>query len=323
MKESYCVSENYRLESGWCARRGLGLRIIVLLSVLISLALTLCEGSAQELRDLVPTSMSGWKTSGKDGLYDRKTLFQYINGAAEVYLAYDFRQAFARKLVKPGQPPITVDVFDMGSSEDAYGIFTFERESGDVGIGQDSEYAAGLLRFWKGRYFVSILADRETSSTRKAVMALGKAVESRIKSIGARPKMLAYLPKENLIHNDIRFFHRKSGLDYQFYISERNVFALDANTDVLLARYKLGDAKVRLILVQYPAEESAKSALDSFIKAIIPDSRDGASRLQKGTWIAAKSRGRFVAVVFDAPTEERATSLIGSTLARIIHEQRE
>jgi hypothetical protein len=186
-----------------------------------------------------------------------------------------------------------------------------------VGIGQDSEYAAGFLRFWKGQYFVSILADKETPSTRKAVMALGKAIASRIKSTGARPKMLAYLPKENLIHNEIRFFHRKSGLDYQFYISDQNVLALDANTDVLLARYRLGDAKLRLILVQYPAEESAKSALESFVKAIIPDSRDGVYRLEKGTWVAAKSSGRFVAVVFDVPTEEQATSFIGSTLAKV------
>ena len=293
------------------------MRIILLLLVVVWLAPISCEGSAQALRDLVPTSVSGWKTDGKDGLYDRKTLFQYIDGSAEVYLAYDFRQAFARKLVKPGQPAITVDAFDMGSSEDAYGIFTFERESGDVGIGQDSEYAAGLLRFWKGQYFFSILADKETLSTRKAVMALGKAIASRIKSTGSRPKMLAYLPKENLIHNDTRFFHRKSGLDYQFYISDQNVLALDANSDVLLARYKLGDAKLRLILVQYPTEESAKRALDSFVKAIVPDSRDGVYRLEKGTWIAAKSSGRFVAVVFDAPTDEQATSLLGSTLAKV------
>lgn len=295
----------------------LRLRIGTVMIAFIALAIIPPARGGQSPRDLVPKEMLGWKTDGKDGFYNPKTLFQYIDGGAEVYLAYDFRQEFARKLVKSGQPAITVDVFDMGSSEDAYGIFTFERESGNVGIGRDSEYAAGFLRFWKGQYFVSILADKETPSTRKAVMAVGKAIASRIKSTGARPKMLAYLPKENLIRNDIRFFHRKSGLDYQFYISDQNVLDLDANTDVLLARYKLGDTKARLILIQYPTEESAKSALDSFLEAIIPDSRDGVYRLDKGTWIAAKSSGRFVAVVFDAPTEEQARSLIGSTLAKV------
>ncbi|MCX6374676.1 MAG: hypothetical protein NTU88_01320, partial [Armatimonadetes bacterium] len=163
------------------------MRIGIVMIAFIALAIIPPARGGQSPRDLVPREMLGWKTDGKDGLYDRNTLFQYIDGGAEVYLAYDFRQEFARRFVKPGQPAITVDVFDMGSSEDAYGIFTFERESGNVGIGQDSEYAAGFLRFWKVQYFVSILADKETPSTRKAVMALGKAIASRIKSAGERP----------------------------------------------------------------------------------------------------------------------------------------
>jgi hypothetical protein len=59
-----------------------------------------------------------------------------MNGSAELYLAYDFQNLRVRRYEKPNQPPITLEFYDMASSENAYGVFSFERQDEAAGIGQ-------------------------------------------------------------------------------------------------------------------------------------------------------------------------------------------
>ena len=262
------------------------------------------------MKILIPAEVNGWKAVGADGVYDRKNLFDYIDGGAEVYLAYGFRQALTRRFEKRGQPAIVVDVFDMGSSEDAYGIFSFERESACVGIGQDSEYAAGLLRFWKGRFFICVLAERETSAAKRAVMALGKLIAQGIKSPGARPVILAMLPTRNLIATSVRYFHKKSGLDYHYFLADKNILELGERTEALLAEYRTGTTKTRLLLVRYPDPEKASAAFDGFVAAYMPEARGtGIVRTEDGKWTAAKREGPLVVATFGAPTKAQAEIL--------------
>ena len=108
-----------------------------------------------------PSASEGWKWDGKDEVYESRAIFNYIDGAGELYLAYNFKNLIVRQFEKTGFPHITAELYDMGSANDAYGIFSFERQDEDAGIGQGSEFGGGLLRFWKGKFFVSVYADGE------------------------------------------------------------------------------------------------------------------------------------------------------------------
>ncbi|MBD3337086.1 MAG: hypothetical protein GF355_16345, partial [Candidatus Eisenbacteria bacterium] len=44
------------------------------------------------LRDLLPPAQDGWKLEDSLRTYDPESIFDYINGAGEVYRAYDFRE---------------------------------------------------------------------------------------------------------------------------------------------------------------------------------------------------------------------------------------
>ncbi len=301
-----------------------GLTIVLLL---LSVA-GVFAAEAKKIGDLLPVEISGWKVDGKDGAYDRANLYDYIDGGAEVYLAYGYKEAFARRYAKSGQPGITADVFDMGSAHDAYGIFTFEREGKSVGVGQDSEYAAGFLRFWKGRYFVSILADKETPEVKEAVMALGKAIAERIEEPGERPAMLKLLPEANIVAASTRFFHQKSGLDYHYFVAEKNVLNLGAKTNVVLAQFKTPSRakagnvpKAQLALVQYPSAKEAAQACESFRKAMMPGAKgDGAVQAESKKWTLARAKGVYVAVVFEAPDPVYAGALIDAVMNGIEEE---
>ena len=70
----------------------------------------------------LPAEAAGWKWDGKEMNFDSKSVFQHMNGAAELYLAYAFQNLRVRRFEKPNQPPITLELYDMASSENAMGF---------------------------------------------------------------------------------------------------------------------------------------------------------------------------------------------------------
>jgi len=263
------------------------------------------------MNELVPYEMHGWRAQEKDDIYDRATLYQYMNGAAEIYLSYSFQQLLVRRFVKDQQPDIIVELFDMGSSEDAFGVFTHSRESEEMGIGQDSEYRGGLLCFWKGKFFVCVLTERQSPSTESAVLDLGRAISSAIEDTGSKPKLLDFLPAEGLLPRSVRYFHKHTSLNYHYFVADQNILHLDENSKALLARYQQAEGKSYLLLVQYQNIAQANAAFDSFVTAYIPEAKQTAMvQLEDGKWSAAKVVQQFVIAVFDAPSKAVAEMLL-------------
>src|SRR5512139_3134938 len=84
----------------------------------------------------LPSEAGGWKWDGKEMKYDSRTLFKYIDGAAELYLAYGFQNLRVRRFEKSNQPQLIIEFYDMGSSEGAYGVFSYEQQDEEAVIGQ-------------------------------------------------------------------------------------------------------------------------------------------------------------------------------------------
>ena len=125
--------------------------LIIMVSVLTVIgAVKGQEKGKMDAEFSLPSQVEGWKWDGKDVKYNSKTLFDYIDGGAELYLAYGFQNATVRRFEKLNQPSITVELFEMASSEDAYGVFSFERQDEAAGIGQGSEFGGGLPGSGKG-----------------------------------------------------------------------------------------------------------------------------------------------------------------------------
>lgn len=196
----------------------------------------------------------------EDRFYDEKTIFSYINGGAEVYKAYNMRQCLSRRYTKLEGPSIILDIFDMGSAEDAFGVFTHDTDGKAVDIGQDARFRPGWLSFWKHRYFVSIYAEEDTASAENAVDALGRKVSACIPQKGAKPDILLSLPADGLDVENIRYLHHPVILNYHFYLSDENILNLAAETKAVLANYRTGGQSARLLLISYPDEKKAKKS---------------------------------------------------------------
>ena len=268
----------------------------------------------ETLRSTLPDHIGVWKKEGKDQSFDSKTIFDYIDGAGEVYRAYNLEKCLARRYSSQGEY-LTLDIFDMGSAADAYGVFTYDRQGDPVQLGQDGLFGAGWLRFWKGRFFVSIIDEAQTADSEKAAGALARLVSERIQEGGSRPDLVLRLPSPGLRSETIRYFHDPTILNTHYYLSDENILHLGPGTDAVLAIYQREKGSAQLLVVAYPTEEDAGKAHRSVSEGYLPDAqKKGAAKLENGSWSAAAVKGKILVFVMEAGSPDQTKELIAEMM---------
>jgi hypothetical protein len=145
-------------------------RFSVMLFVVISLALSCASGEKPGNKSHFP-DIAGFTRSNEVVSYRPDNLFEYINGAAELYLMYDFNGLNLQQYKDKDENTITVEIYDQQTVNNSFGIFSQERpyECEYLDIGTQAAYMEGYLNFYQGRYYVKVAGynlgakDRNTS----------------------------------------------------------------------------------------------------------------------------------------------------------------
>lgn len=235
-----------------------------LLSALSLCLLPLFTLAAQDAPSLLPEAVRGWERSGIDGDYGPDTLFDLIDGGAEVYRAFNVLRVVSRRYVRGGSADIIVDVFDMGSSRDAFGAYHFDMREGEgAGIGAESELVGSSLAFWKGPFFVSLTPLADDPVIREAVLSLGREIAAAVAEDAQPPALVSLLPPEGLVGSQSHYFHDERILGLLLPLDEKAVPGLSDRTEGIVARYRSetsASSLSTLLLIAYPAEEDARKA---------------------------------------------------------------
>lgn len=289
-------------------------------TVLAVMALPTAAGATSDLASLLPAEVRGYRPQGPDETFDRDSLFDLIDGGAEVYRALNVQRVLSRRYHKPAAAEIMVDVFDMGSSNDAFGAFHHDmREGKDAGVGVESEHQGSSLFFWKHRYFVSVVALADTRSTRAAVLAIAKAIDRKIRAKGTKPDLARMLPERGLVKSQLHYFHDWQLLSRLHSLGNENALHLDSNTEGILARYRSrakpsggeASAPAALLLIRYASAAEALEARDSFARKRLGSAdATSVSRSADHGWAGARVVGRILIGVLDAGTREQARKLL-------------
>lgn len=278
--------------------------------LLAGLAIGLCaQVEAENTARFLPGEIDGWKTASDDR-YAGDEIFGYIDGAGEVYRAYNYRSLLARRYAKPGEPDIVVDLFDMANAADAFGVFTHGLEGERLEIGQDAVSMEGLVSFWKDRYFISLYAESETPGVRRAFLDLGRAIAGSIPGEGNKPAILGLFP-DRFDARRARYFHSHLILNYHYFIASENILRLDGTAEAALAPTAEGGTKAHLLIVRYPSASAADGAAESFAKSYLHgDAGSGPAEIKDGRWTAAVTRGAYLVIVLGAPSRDEAVIIL-------------
>jgi hypothetical protein len=163
---------------------------------------------AVPLETLVPKKdlPGGWVLIEGPQAYAKKTLFEHINGQAEIYLKYGFQKSvFAIYQNRKNQKDqVELDIYDMGNVLQAFGIFSrFRNEDRPGGFGLESYLDDHSALFYQGRYFVMFYAAEANPDFLKQ---FSKLVSLKISDPSPPPKEIGYFPKNGLKPGSIQYF---------------------------------------------------------------------------------------------------------------------
>jgi hypothetical protein len=144
--------------------------------------------------------MVGWTPVSEVRVYDADNLWEYINGAAELYVAYDVQTCRTADL-RSGNLIVTVDLYDMGEPLNAFGVFSRERAGERIAVSGATDAAVSppyLALLVKGRTYakVNVLEGELTEQNGRALL---EALASQLPGDTALPVELDRLPPDGRI----------------------------------------------------------------------------------------------------------------------------
>ena len=309
--------------------------------IAVSLMLLSCDnGNAPAPKELTPSGlMPGppheWRETGKTRTFSGVALSDHINGGAEAYLAYGFREVAVREFRDSAGARLTVEIYQMDAPENAYGIFSTDSAGERLPFGADASYGEGLLRFWKGPYFVRILCFPPDPSIEAVIKETGKRIADSIKAESRRPEpLLSLLPEAGVVPDTVCYFHRQTSLNNIRFISDENLLGLGDDVkaitwEEIVAESDGAQSRLRQIALRYSSESEAEAAVGTFAEKYLGkrdhSSARGAAALvaqvKDGAYAAAGLRSRWAVVILDAPSPEAAIRAMERTLAGVTASQ--
>jgi hypothetical protein len=273
----------------------------------------------------LPQIVDGWSRPAGLRRIEAAGIFDYMDGAGELYLAYRFGHLDVAEYASPDQGDILVELYWMRTSNDAYGLLSGDWGGEPVALkdhepasGPRALYGAGLLRIWSDDLYARVLATRESEASRRAVLALGRAIVAG-RPDPPPPPLATSLPQSagglTLRRDSVCFLRSHLVLNSVYFVCRKDILKLGPSVEAVAARY----GTARLLLVLYPDARAARLALKRFRPVYLPETDAGAAglaRIEDG-WAAFGLSGRGLALVFEAPDRETATSLIAAAVQTI------
>lgn len=303
---------------GFCAetRRTL---LLVLAMGLASFAAA--QGRSFDMVRLLPAEVDGWKASGADRIFTPQTVASWKDGMGEACLRYAFSRLLVRTYAGPDGGLVAVEIYDMSDARDAYGLFTNDLEGEAAGVGRESLFKAGRLRFWKGPFFVRLSGPEGNAGIREALVGLGRRIASAIPVDPLKPKLVSCLPDDGLIRRSVRYFHRQESLDAAYFLADEAVLGLDATTEAVFGQYDMPSGGATVLVCRYPSEEAARRAFRRFSRDYFSLKADPASstvleKLAESGYAASRLQGRSLVLVLESPSKEACEALLGAVTAR-------
>jgi len=217
------------------------------------------EGSP-ELAALVPR-VDAWSPTEAPRSYFPENLFEYIDGAAESYLSYDFRELLVVDLEKKGtEATLTLEIYDMGTPVNAFGIFGAERypENRRAAVGDLGYIEGEALNFMAGRFYMKLLSFGLGQETASVLNEFGAKVAGAVKVKGSIPALVLAFPKENLVAQSEKYI-KKNFMGYEFL---RHGY---------IATYKVDGREMEGFAIEGESEKDAEDMLGKLLEALARD----------------------------------------------------
>ena len=229
----------------------------IFISILGFLTVMYVIGRIAEAKDLTFPEVTGWKQSEDVQTFVPKTLYEYIDGAADLYLTYDFEELKVSEYSNDKKGSVTVEIYRHKSPTLAFGVYSQERPSNPslVSMGDQGYIDENLLNFLSGSYYVKINSYNTGAEDREILQSFAKKVLENLDEKGTLPPILSSFPAEGKNRNSEKFV-AKNFLGYSFLHS------------AFTADYELSGKKFKLFLIETVDKNECKNMIQKYLQQI-------------------------------------------------------
>lgn len=203
--------------------------------------------------------IKGWEVKTEKVVYGKLNLWEYIDGAADMYLSYDFQDLNIAEYTNKQEHSVKVEIYRHSSTENAFGIYTAERMMNytfiDVGVQGYTE--PDVLNFLTGEYYVKIVSSGKPGVEQSALYEIAEKIENTLGTEKNWPGVIDLFPAEGKLVNSENYIARDF-LGYSFFHS-----AFTADYDI--------EEKFKMFIIKLKSEADTRAMLDSYISLLKED----------------------------------------------------
>lgn len=265
----------------------MALRSLVTLLFVIVFIFASFGKDKSSLEQILPQNVNGWKLSEEIEKYSGDDLFLFINGGAEIYHEYGFREVLSGVYKKPGFKPINAEIYEMEDPSAAFGIYTFKAGSDrrNIGAGNESSLEDYYLNFWKGNYLVTLTGFDEDKRTTDSIVLIAKGIAGNIKNRGTKPPLAKLVNLEDL--SELKYLKGNLGLFNIYPFSTDNIFKVKK---CVTAIYKKG----RIFVFRYVNDEEQDKIFDQVVLYLSGADKYSTLERSENRVLTKDNSGKFV-----------------------------
>ncbi len=198
-----------------------------------------------------------WKLKIEETVYVPENLWELINGAAEIYLAYEFQDLHIGEYTNDDNEMIRVELYRHGNPENTFGIYSAERMSDYqfITVGIEGYTSFGALNFFTGNYYVKMIWSGTGDPDERTLIELAEGIDKSLDQANMWPDMLNFFPKLNRIPKS-EGYSNENFLGYSYLHS------------AFTARYQVDDKEFTLFIIQLKSNDEVIQTIDKYFNTI-------------------------------------------------------
>ncbi len=205
-------------------------------TILLSLGILFFQACSQEPTNLLEQGLASylpqsgeaglWQRGDTPQLYEGETLYDYIDGGADIYHEYGFEEVIVQEYKNPEGKEITLEIFKMRTDQGAYGIYTFKRSARgkEVELGNEGQIEDYYLNFWKNDFMATLTGFDEEQQTIDGLLEIARALDAKVEAGGETPFLVSLMPQDGIIKQSLKYLKGNIGLYNCYMFSPKNIF---------------------------------------------------------------------------------------------------
>jgi hypothetical protein len=250
--------------------------------------------------------------------FDTQTLSDKIDGKAELYLSAGFNRLTSQRFKDERAPELWMEVFvyDMGSSQNAFSVFSTQRRKGAafLDLAQNAYRTANALFLTHGPYYVEIIASKTSDDVLKPLKTMA---ETFVKNT----------PVKTAKMSEKEIFPEAGRMKDSVALIASDAFGYEAFDNIYTAEYESEGQSLMAYLSHRKTTEEAKQMASDYaafllafggkvIQSNLP--MEGAQIIEVlDTYEIVFSKGPYLAGVREAASAGQAETLAKSLYERI------